>query len=107
MCQQLKLFFYLFSFLTQFRCGGTSGHNQQSTNNPAIHTQNLLLLLPEIRLSDTVMRQFWLDIRNGKWHLDSVSGLDHPLHNGTHPINIPMKKLFVEMLDAGIEWSWK
>ena len=102
----LKLFSYLFSFLIQFRCGGTYIHNPQSTNKPAIHTQNLLLLLPEIRLSDTVMRQFWLDIRNGKWHPDTVSWLNHPSNNDTHqPINIPMKKLFVEMLDAGIEWK--
>ena len=80
-------------------------NNQQGSNKPAIHTQNLLLLLPEIRLSDTVIRQFWLDIRNGKWQLDSVSWLNHPhSSNGINPMNIQMKKLFVEMLDAGIEW---
>ena len=76
----------------------------QKSNKPEIHTQNLLLLLSEIRLSDAIMREFWLDVRNGRWNLESAN-LSNPRNDTVlSPLKIPMKKLFAEMLEAGIEW---
>ena len=50
------------------------------SGNTSVHVQNLLLLLPSIRQADTMVRWFWLKVRqDGK---------------------IPLKKLMIEMLDA-------
>ena len=76
----------------------------QNSNKPEIHTQNLLLLLSEIRLSDAIMRDFWLDVRNERCHLESANLSNHRNDTGSRSLKIPMKKLFVEMLEAGIEW---
>ena len=62
-----------------------------------------MLLLPEIRQSDSVIRQFWLDTRNGKQQLGGGMLPNHSANDKRDPINIPMNKLLVEMLEAGIE----
>ena len=50
------------------------------------------------------MREFWLDVRNGKCNLDSANLLKNPSDKRGSALKVPMKKLFVEMLEAGIEW---
>jgi len=62
-------------------------------------------MLPDIRSSDVVMRQFWLDVHNNKWDLNDPNSISHSIISGpTAKMNIPMKKLFIEMLEAGVEW---
>ena len=75
----------------------------QGSNKVSIRIQNLLLLLPEIRQSDSVIRQFWLDTRNGKQQLGGRMLPNHSTNDKKDPISIPMNKLLVEMLEAGIE----
>ena len=62
-------------------------------------------MLPDIRSSDVVMRQFWLDVYNKKWDQNDPNLISHSITSGpTAMMNIPMKKLFIEMLEAGVEW---
>ena len=62
-------------------------------------------MLPDIRSSDVVMRQFWLDVHNNKWDSNNQNSIGHSITSGpTTMVNIPMKKLFIEMLEAGVEW---
>ena len=76
----------------------------QRYHKPDIHTQTLLLILPEIRLSDNAMREFWLNVHHGMWNLESANNLNDKKDPDENNVKIPMKKLFIEMLEAGIEW---
>jgi hypothetical protein len=100
----LKKLYQCHTILFEFRCNRNLNQPTQKNNQPEIHTQKLLLLLSEIRLSDTIMREFWLDVCNGRWNLESANLSNHRNDMGSSPLKIPMKKLFVEMLEAGIEW---
>jgi len=87
------------------RFNKTSAVGSQGYNKPNIHTQTLLLILPEIRLSDNAMRDFWLRVYNEKWNLESANNSNNGKdEKQPKSLKIPMKKLFIEMLEAGIEW---
>ena len=88
-----------------FRSNKTAAAGIQRQYKPNIHTQTLLLILPEIRLSDNAMREFWLNVYKEKFNLAS-SNTSNKEKEEIHynDLKIPMKKLFIEMLEAGIEW---
>jgi len=87
------------------RCQNSIKNSQTRSQAPEVYNQNLLLMLPDIRSSDVVMRQFWLDVHNNKWDLNDPNSISHSIISGpTAKMNIPMKKLFIEMLEAGVEW---
>ena len=94
------------SFFIAFRrCQNSIKNSQTRSQAPEVYNQNLLLMLPDIRSSDVVMRQFWLDVHNNKWDLNDPNSISHSIISGpTAKMNIPMKKLFIEMLEAGVEW---
>ena len=88
-----------------FRSNKTPAAGIQRHYKPNIHTQTLLLILPEIRLSDNAMREFWLNVYKEKLNLESSNASNkekEEIHS--NDLKIPMKKLFIEMLEAGIEW---
>ena len=51
------------------------------------------------------MREFWLNVYKEKLNLESSNPITKEIEE-THSndLKIPMKKLFIEMLEAGIEW---
>ena len=51
------------------------------------------------------MREFWLNVYHEKLNLESSNPSTKEIEE-THSndLKIPMKKLFIEMLEAGIEW---
>ena len=50
------------------------------------------------------MREFWLNVNNGKWDLESANYQNDKKETDEKNLKIPMKKLFIEMLEVGIEW---
>ena len=53
------------------------------------------------------MREFWLNVYNGKWNLESANNPNDKKGPDESNPKIPMKKLFIEMLEAGIEWFYE
>jgi hypothetical protein len=87
------------------RCQNSTKNSQTRSQTPEVYNQNLLLVLPDIRSSDVVMRQFWLDVHNSKWDLNNPNSISHSISGGPIAMmNVPMKTLFIEMLEAGVEW---
>jgi len=50
------------------------------------------------------MREFWLNVYNEKLGLPSSNSTHEGKDTHLTKLKIPMKKLFIEMLEAGIEW---